>query len=279
MQIVRNSEELARARAEVQGTLAFVPTMGALHAGHFALIAEARKRAETVAASIFVNPTQFNDPGDLARYPRQEAEDARKLAETGCDLLWVPVVEDIYPEGFSTSVHVAGVSDRWEGEHRPGHFDGVATVVAKLFLAMRPDIAVFGEKDFQQLAVIRRMSADLGLPVAIFGVPTVRESDGLAMSSRNALLTPAQRERAPSLFRALAELGNAITEGRPVAPAIETAVEHLRRNGFSEVDYIAYVDGDTLEPLGSHREGGRLLAAAVLGTVRLIDNIPVQKRG
>ena len=279
MQIVRNSEELARARAGVQGTLAFVPTMGALHAGHLALIGEARKRADTVAASIFVNPTQFNDPGDLARYPRQEADDARKLADAGCQLLWAPTAEGMYPEGFSTRVHVSGVSDRWEGEHRPGHFDGVATVVAKLFLAMRPDIAVFGEKDFQQLAVIRRMTADLTLPVTVLGVPTVRESDGLAMSSRNTLLTPAERERAPTLFRALGELGQAIADGRPIAPAIETAVEDLRQNGFGRVDYIAYVDGDTLEPLGSYRKGGRLIAAAFLGTVRLIDNIPVQKRG
>lgn len=279
MQIVRNSEELARARAAIDGTLALVPTMGALHTGHLALIAEAKKRAETVAASIFVNPTQFNDKNDLARYPRRETEDAEKLAEAGCDLLWAPAVEDIYPEGFATSIHVSGLSDRWEGEHRPGHFNGVATVVAKLFLAMRPDVAVFGEKDFQQLAVIRRMTADLGLPVSVVATPTVRETDGLAMSSRNLLLAPAQREQAPVLFRVLRDLSNAIAEGGPVDSAVESAIDELKQSGFGPIDYIAYVDGATLEPLDRYREGGKLIAAASLGSVRLIDNLKVQKRG
>jgi pantoate--beta-alanine ligase len=279
VQIVRNSEELARARAAIAGTLGLVPTMGALHAGHLALVAEARKRTDTVVASLFVNPMQFNDKDDLVRYPRQEAEDVRKLAEAGCDLLWAPVVEDIYPEGFSTSIHVSGVSDRWEGEHRPGHFDGVATIVAKLFFAMRPDVAIFGEKDFQQLAVIRRMTADLGLRVIVVGVPTVREDDGLAMSSRNLLLAPAEREQAPTLFRVLGDLSDVIAEDRPVAPAVESAIDALRQSGFGPIDYIAYVDGETLDPLDCYREGGRLIAAASLGSVRLIDSLEVQKRG
>ena len=257
------------------GTLALVPTMGALHAGHMALITEAKNRAEKVAASIFVNPTQFNDKNDLARYPRTEAADARMLEEAGCDLLWAPAVSDIYPEGFATSVHVSGVSDRWEGDHRPGHFDGVATVVAKLFVAMKPDIAIFGEKDFQQLAVIRRMTADLGLPVMIVGVPTVRESDGLAMSSRNVLLSPAEREKAPGLFRLLEGLANAIARGEPVAGLMERTIHDLDRNGFGPVDYVAYVDEATLEPMDRFHEGGRLLAAAFLGKVRLIDNLAV----
>jgi pantoate--beta-alanine ligase len=277
VQTVRSSEELARAVAELRqsGTLALVPTMGALHAGHIALIDEAKRRAERVVATIFVNPTQFNDKDDLARYPRQEPEDVAKLKAAGCDLLWTPSVDDIYPAGFATSVHVSGISDRWEGEHRPGHFDGVATVVAKLLLSVHPDIAFFGEKDFQQLAVIRRMATDLNLGVEIAGVSTVRDPDGLALSSRNALLSPSDREKAGGLLSTLADLGGAITRGTPVCPAIERAIENLIRNGFEPVDYVAYVDGGTLEPLDEYREGGRLIAAAFLGGVRLIDNISV----
>jgi pantoate--beta-alanine ligase len=277
VQTVRSSEELARAVAELRqsGTLALVPTMGALHAGHIALIDEAKRRAERVVATIFVNPTQFNDKDDLARYPRQEPEDVAKLEAAGCDLLWAPSVDDIYPAGFATSVHVSGISDRWEGEHRPGHFDGVATVVAKLLLSVHPDIAFFGEKDFQQLAVIRRMATDLNLGVEIAGVSTVRDPDGLALSSRNALLSPSDREKAGGLLSTLADLGGAITRGATVGPAIERAIENLIRNGFEPVDYVAYVDGGTLEPLDEYREGGRLIAAAFLGGVRLIDNISV----
>ena len=277
MQTVRSSEELARAVAELRqsGTLALVPTMGALHAGHIALIDEAKRRAERVVATIFVNPTQFNDKDDLARYPRQEPEDVAKLKAAGCDLLWAPSVDDIYPAGFATSVHVSGISDRWEGEHRPGHFDGVATVVAKLLLSVQPDITFFGEKDFQQLAVIRRMATDLNLGVEIAGVSTVRDPDGLALSSRNALLSPSDREKAGGLLSTLADLGGAITRGATVGPAIERAIENLIRNGFEPVDYVAYVDGGTLEPLDGYRVGGRLIAAAFLGGVRLIDNISV----
>jgi len=277
VQTVRSSEELARAVAELRqsGTLALVPTMGALHDGHMALIDEAKRRAERVVATIFVNPTQFNDKDDLARYPRQEPEDVAKLEAAGCDLLWAPSVDDIYPAGFATSVHVSGISDRWEGEHRPGHFDGVATVVAKLLLSVHPDIAFFGEKDFQQLAVIRRMATDLNLGVEIAGVSTVRDPDGLALSSRNALLSPSDREKAGGLLSTLADLGGAITRGATVGPAIERAIENLIRNGFEPVDYVAYVDGGTLEPLDEYREGGRLIAAAFLGGVRLIDNISV----
>jgi pantoate--beta-alanine ligase len=277
VQTVRSSEELARAVAELRqsGTLALVPTMGALHAGHIALIDEAKRRAERVVATIFVNPTQFNDKDDLARYPRQEPEDVAKLKAAGCDLLWTPSVDDIYPAGFATSVHVSGISDRWEGEHRPGHFDGVATVVAKLLLSVHPDITFFGEKDFQQLAVIRRMATDLNLGVEIAGVSTVRDPDGLALSSRNALLSPSDREKAGGLLSTLADLGGAITRGATVGPAIERAIENLIRNGFEPVDYVAYVDGGTLEPLDEYQEGGRLIAAAFLGGVRLIDNISV----
>ena len=259
-------------------SVSLVPTMGALHAGHLALIEEAKERSGKVVASIFVNPAQFNDKADLERYPRSEAEDAEKLLKAGCDLLWVPHVKDIYPQNFATTVHVAGVSKRWEGEHRPGHFDGVATVVAKLLLSVRPDIALFGEKDFQQLAVIRRMVADLNIPVEIAGVPTVRESDGLAMSSRNALLSSGHRAKAPALFQALKELGDLIAGGVRAAPAIEAVTDNLIQNGFGPVDYVAYVDAQTLEPIDNYREGGRLIAAAFLGKVRLIDNIAVERR-
>lgn len=277
MQIVRNSEELTRAVAQMKrgGSLALVPTMGALHAGHLALVAEAQRRADRVAATIFVNPKQFNDQEDLARYPRQEADDARKLEDAGCDLLWAPAVEDIYPEGFSTSVHVSGVSDRWEGEHRPGHFDGVATVVAKLLIATRPDVAVFGEKDFQQLAVIRRMAADLNIAVEIVGVPTVREADGLALSSRNAHLSADERERAVALPKALETARDAIRAGADVGKSLEDGANLLRSSGFSRIDYFALVDAATLDPLGRAQGEMRLIAAAVIGTTRLIDNLAV----
>jgi pantoate--beta-alanine ligase len=276
VQTVRTSEELTRARANLgRATVALVPTMGALHDGHMALIEEAKRRADKVVVSIFVNPAQFNDPADLARYPRQEAADLNLLESHGCDLIWAPSVEDIYPQKFATTVRVAGVSERWEGEHRPGHFDGVATVVAKLLLSVRPDFAVFGEKDFQQLAVIRRMVADLGLPVEIIGVPTVREDDGLAMSSRNVLLSAADRAAAPALYRLLGELAISIRNGATSAPAIERSTAKLIQNGFGPVDYVAYVDGQTLAPLDHFQESGRLIAAVFLGGVRLIDNIAV----
>jgi pantoate--beta-alanine ligase len=275
VQTVRSSEELARVRAQISGSLALVPTMGALHAGHMALVEEAKRRADKVAATIFVNPTQFNDKADLERYPRQEDEDAMKLRASACDLLWAPSVEDIYPDGFSTSIHVSGISDRWEGEHRPGHFDGVATVVAKLLLSMRPDVALFGEKDFQQLAVIRRMVADLNIVTEIVGVPTVREPDGLALSSRNVRLSPDERSRAAALPRALEAGRDAINDGVDVRGVLGEAQDSLLRVGFSRVDYFALVDAATLEPLERPAGQMRLIAAARIGTTRLIDNMPV----
>jgi len=275
VQTIRSSEELARWRDQITGSLALVPTMGALHAGHIALIAEARRRADRVAATIFVNPTQFNDKADLARYPRQEAEDAMKLRASECDLLWVPSVEDIYPDGFSTSVHVSGIADRWEGEHRPGHFDGVATVVAKLLLSVRPDVALFGEKDFQQLAVIRRMVVDLNIATEIVGVPTVREQDGLALSSRNAHLSPEERNRAAALPRALEAARDAIIDGVDVRGVLGEATDSLLQAGFSKVDYFALVDAWTLEPLDRPSGEMRVIAAATIGTTRLIDNMAI----
>jgi pantoate--beta-alanine ligase len=275
VQIVRTSEELARARSDLKGRLALVPTMGALHAGHIALVEEANRRGDAVAATIFVNPLQFAPGEDLERYPRRHEQDARMLEDAGCDLLWLPTVSDIYPEGFATIVTVSGVSERWEGEARPGHFNGVATVVAKLLLSVRPDVALFGEKDFQQLAVIRRMVADLAIPVEIAGVPTVREPDGLALSSRNAYLSADERRRAAALPRALSEAREAIREGAQVPAALQRAKQALVDAGFLKIDYLALVDSATLDPLNRADGEMRLIGAAVIGTTRLIDNIPV----
>lgn len=276
MQIVRSSEELARARGTLGGTLALVPTMGALHAGHMALVEAARQRADKVAATIFVNPAQFGPNEDYARYPRREGEDARLLEEGGCDLLWLPSVDDIYPAGFSTRIHVARVSERWEGEVRPGHFDGVATVVAKLLLSVRPDVALFGEKDFQQLAVISRMAQDLNIATQIAAVPTVRDQDGLALSSRNAYLSEDDRIRAVALPRALHYARGEILDGTEVRLALDTARKSLVEAGFSRIDYFALVDAATLEPLDSARGQMRLVAAAVIGGTRLIDNLALE---
>ena len=275
MQIVRSSEELSRARRDLKGTVALVPTMGALHAGHMALVAQAKKCADRVTASIFVNPAQFGKGEDFSRYPRQEERDAEMLRDAGCDLLWMPSLDDIYPKGFSSKVSVSGVSERWEGEARPGHFDGVTTVVAKLLLSVRPDLALFGEKDFQQLSVIRRMVDDLNIPVQIVGVPTVREADGLALSSRNTYLSAEERRRAVALPQALDQARIAILAGQLVAAALEEAKQKLLACGFSRIDYLALVDAMTLQPLEKPRGEMRLIAAAMIGTTRLIDNIAV----
>ena len=252
-----------------------VPTMGALHAGHMALVDAARREADRVVVSIFVNPLQFGANEDLDRYPRQEAEDSRLLEEHGCDLIWMPTAGKLYPPGFATSISVAGVSERWDGQARPGHFAGVATVVAKLFTAVRPNIALFGEKDFQQLAVIRRMTEDLGLGVEVRGHPIVRDADGLALSSRNAYLSADERDRALALPRALEEARAAIEGGKPVDPVLDRARGRLSEAGFTRIDYFALVDAATLEPLESAIGEMRLIAAAVIGTTRLIDNVRV----
>ena len=277
MQTVRTSEELTRALGQLgrRGTLALVPTMGALHAGHMALVEEAQRRTDSVAATIFVNPMQFGANEDFGRYPRREEEDARMVEAAGCELLWIPAVDDVYPEGFATKISVAGVSERWEGEARPGHFDGVATVVAKLLMLARPDVALFGEKDFQQLAVIRRMAADLNLAVEIVGVPTVREPDGLALSSRNIFLSADERRRAVALPNALNAAREAILGGAPVAAALQQAKQSLVGAGFLRIDYLALVDATTLEPLEEPAGEMRAIAAAVMGTTRLIDNLAI----
>ncbi|MBN8809075.1 MAG: pantoate--beta-alanine ligase [Sphingomonas sp.] len=274
MQVVHRLSDLRLAVAGLRdggSPVALVPTMGALHAGHMALVDAARATGAKVVASIFVNPKQFGPGEDLARYPRPAAADIALLIAHECDLLWMPSVETMYPAGFATNVAVAGVSAGLDGAARPGHFDGVATVVTKLFNQVRPDTAFFGEKDFQQLAVIRRMVADLDLDLAIVGVPTVRERDGLALSSRNAYLSADERTRAVALPRALAEAKRAIEADEP--GAIDAALATLQAAGFV-TDYVALVDAETLEaPRAGHPR--RLLAAARIGTTRLIDNLPV----
>ncbi len=277
MLIARSLAELDSAVSELRredGTLALVPTMGALHEGHLALIEAGRRRGGTVAASIFVNPTQFGVGEDLARYPRDEAGDLAKLEAAGCDLVWLPSVEVMYPPGDVTRIEVGGPSQGFEGTARPGHFAGVATVVAKLFGQTRADLALFGAKDWQQVQVIKRMVADLCLPVAIEVVPTLRAPDGLALSSRNRFLSEAERAVAPVLYQTLERLAGELRGGAEVRAAIGAASVRLRAVGFRP-DYVALVDAESLQPI--ERLGGenRVLAAARLGGVRLLDSVGV----
>lgn len=276
MQTVRRLEDLREALSAFRAAgerVVLVPTMGALHDGHMALVEAAKRAGDRVVASIFVNPRQFAPGEDLEKYPRKEQADSRLLTAAGVDILWLPPVEVMYPEGFATTVSVSGVSEVLDGAHRSGHFDGVATVVAKLFNQVRPHVAVFGEKDWQQLAVIRRMVADLDLEIEILGVPTQREDDGLALSSRNVYLAPEDRARAIALPRALGLAERAIAKGDETETALAQAREMLVAAGF-EVDYVALADAETL---GDPQPGRplRLLAAARIGGTRLIDNIPV----
>ncbi|MCG6896867.1 MAG: pantoate--beta-alanine ligase [Thiocapsa sp.] len=258
--------------------VAFVPTMGNLHAGHLTLIGEARARAPRVVASIFVNPMQFAPTEDLDTYPRTLECDRERLREAGCDLLFAPRVAAMYPRGSEeqTRVEVPGhLSEILCGERRPGHFRGVATVVCKLFNIVQPDVALFGEKDFQQLAVVRRMVEDLAMPVEIVGVPTVRESDGLAMSSRNGYLSPEERAQAPALYHALAAARRSLLEGVGVETVERTAAGTLRDAGL-EPDYVSVRVADTLLPPSESDRDLVVLAAAYLGRARLIDNLRVR---
>lgn len=282
MQTLRDVPALRRAVAELRrdgGNVALVPTMGALHAGHLQLVAEAKRLAKHVVASIFVNPKQFGPNEDLAAYPRREAADAALLEAAGVAILWAPGVDAMYPEGFATNVGVSGVTDGLDGAARPGHFDGVATVVTKLFNQVQPDIALFGEKDYQQLATIRRMVADLDLPVEIVGVPTVREHDDLALSSRNAYLSQEEREVAAAFPQALREAAAAIEEGADIGIVLAGTRARLAAAGFDPVDYVALCDAATLDPIDELDRPARLLAAARIGRTRLIDNLPVAPRG
>ena len=256
--------------------LALVPTMGALHDGHMALVEEAKRYGRHVVVSIFVNPKQFGPAEDLDAYPRREAKDAAMLAAAGVDLLWLPSVEVMYPTGFSTNVSVSGVSEGLDGAARPGHFDGVATVVLKLFNQVRPDVAIFGEKDYQQLAVIRQANSDLDIGIDIIGLPTQRAEDGLALSSRNAYLSDAERTAALALPRALGEAKRLMEKGESVESAIAKAMIILENSGFGPIDYVALCDAATLAPMTVLDRPARLLGAAKLGTTRLIDNIAVE---
>lgn len=272
---------LAELRATVAGwrrdgaRIAVVPTMGALHEGHLSLVGAALDRADRVIVTLFVNPRQFNSAADLAAYPRTEAEDAAKLGPTGAHLLYVPAPDEIYPPGFATTVSVEGVSEGLCGAHRPGHFDGVATVVAKLFLQTGADLAFFGEKDFQQLQVVRRMARDLDIPIEIVGCATVREADGLALSSRNLRLSAAERAVAPALAEALFRAADELSAGQSAPSVLALAQEAILAAGFREVEYLELRAENDLSPLTRPDRPARLLAAAWLGDVRLIDNLAV----
>lgn len=285
--VVRTVAELRKVTAgwrRASNSIALVPTMGALHGGHLSLVELAGINADKIVVSIFVNPTQFGPGEDLDAYPRQLAEDSRLLEAEDVDLLWAPPLEEVYPEGFATTVSVRGVSEGLCGASRPGHFDGVATVVAKLFNQVRPDLAVFGEKDWQQLAVIRRMARDLDLThpsaAAIHGVPTVRETDGLALSSRNRYLSPEDRRRAAALPRAMHRAVERIEAGEQVSAVLLALKQALTEGGFSSVDYGELADAEMLELLSElGNRPARLLVAARIGGTRLIDNWPVRPRG
>lgn len=270
MIVARTVPELRAALAALPRPLALVPTMGALHAGHLALLREGRARAASTAASIFVNPLQFAANEDLARYPRDEAGDLAALEAGRCDVAWLPSVEAMYPGGACTAIEVGGPSEGFEGAARPGHFRGVATVVGKLLHQAGPDFVMFGEKDWQQVQVVRRMVADLDWPVEVVAIPTVRDADGLALSSRNRFLTPAERAVAGTVPRVLREVAAGLAAGRMDALARGKAA--LEAAGMA-VDYLALVDAATLKAPGAGPR--RLLCAVRLGAVRLLDNIAV----
>ena len=280
MKLVRTIAEMRAFRAPLGAPFAFVPTMGALHAGHLSLVARARELCPRVAVSIFVNPTQFNDKRDLERYPRTLERDAEMLRQAGCDAVFAPAPAEIYPEGFSTSIEVGAVTKPLEGAMRPGHFAGVATVVTKLLNIVQPTHAVFGQKDAQQLAVIRRLVRDLDLPVEVVAGLTMREADGLAMSSRNALLTPEDRVAAPVLWRALSAARKAYDNGERSGEVLRQSInEILGRESRASVEYVSVADPITLGELEAVGRGGALVSMAVrFGSVRLIDNVVLVPR-
>ena len=278
---MRTIRDLAALRARVRDwksageVVGVVPTMGALHPGHLSLVAAAKAACDRVIVTLFVNPKQFNSPEDLAKYPRTEESDAAMLAPHGVDVLFAPDAASVYPPGFATKVTVTALADVLCGAYRPGHFDGVATVVPKLLLMTGADNAFFGEKDWQQLQIVRRLVADLNIPVKITGCPTIREADGLAMSSRNARLSKADRQNAPSLYRAMLQAAKSIAGGADISSTLATAREAILKSGFSEVEYLEIRDASSLAADVSSERPARLFAAAWISGVRLIDNIPV----
>lgn len=276
--IVRSRAQLRSILAGWRGageTLALIPTMGALHEGHLSLVRAGLAAADRIVVSLFVNPRQFDNPDDLAAYPRTEEEDAALLAPLGVDLLYAPGAGEMYPDGFATTVSVSGLGEVLCGAHRPGHFDGVATVVAKLFLQTGADLAFFGEKDFQQLQIVRRMAMDLDIPIRIVPCPTVREPDGLAMSSRNRHLAADERAIAPALWQTLSLSATRIATGAPVETVLAEARTELARKGFRKVEYLELRSESDLAPLTVLAHPARLLAAAWLGRTRLIDNVRI----
>ncbi|MGF1650599.1 MAG: pantoate--beta-alanine ligase [Hyphomicrobiaceae bacterium] len=276
---VARMRELVRDWRARSQSVALVPTMGALHDGHLALVRRAKAAADRVVTSIFVNPTQFAPHEDFTTYPRTFESDCAKLAALGCDAVWAPTAAEMYPDGFATTISLGGPAEGLETDFRPNFFKGVATVCCKLFTQVAPDVAVFGEKDYQQLCVIQRMVSDLDLPLSIIGHPTVREASGLAMSSRNAYLDDSERDVATALHRTMSELAARVRSGDAIGPSEREAAAQLLDAGFSSVDYITVRNARTLRPIdvGDHaaRLQSRILAAAWLGKTRLIDNIPV----
>jgi pantoate--beta-alanine ligase len=272
---IKELRDTIKAWRRAGATVGLVPTMGALHEGHLALVRHSRAKATRTCATLFVNPAQFGEGEDFDVYPRDEAEDAAKLENEGIELLYRPEAGEIYPPGYTTKVRVEGLGDILEGEFRPGFFTGVATVVTKLLMQALPEIAVFGEKDYQQLQVIRRLTRDLDIPVAIEAVPTVREDDGLALASRNAYLTSDEREIAPVMFGTLSQVAEKVGRGVDAGEQAAWGLDQLERAGFSKVDYFTVRDAETLEPATDAARPARVLAAAWLGKARLIDNVAV----
>jgi len=269
------SQAFTRAHRAAGATVALVPTMGALHEGHLGLVRDGRRRCDLVVVSIFVNPTQFGPGEDFERYPRALEQDLEKLAAEGVAAVFHPAPEEMYPPGHSTFVEPPAVAARWEGERRPGHFRGVCTVCLKLFHAVSADVAIFGAKDYQQAAVIRAMVRDVNLPMEVAVSPTVRESDGLAMSSRNAYLSADERRRAPAIYRGLAALAEAVQGGERDVAALEGRLAEALAAGVDRIDYAVVVDAGTLEPITTIARPALALVAAHVGGVRLIDNLPL----
>ena len=274
--LVRTIEDLRKRLAawrKAGESVALVPTMGALHEGHLSLVTLAKSKADRVVVSIFVNPIQFGPREDFGTYPRDEAGDLKKLGDAGVDLVFAPEAAEMYPEGFKTLIKIGDLTEGLCGAARPNHFDGVATVVAKLLMQCGPDIAIFGEKDYQQLLVVKQLVRDLNIPVEIVGAPIVRETDGLALSSRNVYLSPEQRKIAPLLHQTISGAAAYLAQGRGCDDAVVAARFKLDAAGF-RVDYVAVRDPDTLKPLSGLVKRARVLAAAYLGKTRLIDNVP-----
>jgi pantoate--beta-alanine ligase len=279
VKIVRTVHDLRKVTAKWRDrrhSIGLVPTMGALHAGHISLVRLAKKKTDRVVVSIFVNPTQFAANEDLSRYPRDESGDVEKIGDADGDLVWAPNVEEMYPDGFSTGVRAGSAAKELEGTFRPQHFDGVATVCAKLFNQVTADVAVFGEKDFQQLAVLRQMVRDLNMPLKLIGAPTKRDTDGLALSSRNAYLSLTERKIAPALYSSISALAKDVADGADIVTGVANAKRRVIAAGFEKIDYIEVRDAETLGP-ASTASGRplRVLAACWLGKTRLIDNVAV----